>query len=197
MIDAWKISNNGRTVTRDDITVTDTASTVSTDQLKAIGNVTWALHEVYPNPDGGRVMVAVASHDSPWFEGGKGQTRESFISGSTRNGTAHIALNEWNWSVPGNGDGAMPVAATTPPWLYTLVHEYGHASDTDLGGFGEMLEWMSLGAGLSVYGQTGPAEGYAEAFAEWILTQGRTSNPAARGYAEAHHWTSNLPPLTS
>jgi hypothetical protein len=41
---------------------------------------------------------------------------------------------------------------------------------------------------MSVYGSTAPWEFYAEAFAEWTLTGGRTSNPAAVMMADVMKW---------
>ena len=42
--------------------------------------------------------------------------------------------------------------------------------------------------GLSEYGKSNPHEAYAECFAEWTLTGGKTTNPIARTYADRFHW---------
>lgn len=111
-------------------------------------------------------------------------------------------------------DDFMSQAQQVPYWRYALVHEWGHAVDeqgrrasgttvanstddqfrvvqmerTGRGrlwsgddGFGGRLD-------LSTYGRTNPDEGVAEAFAEWYLSGGKTTNEAARDYADYYEW---------
>ena len=44
------------------------------------------------------------------------------------------------------------------------------------------------GVRLSEYGRTNHLEGYAEAYAEWSLTGGKSTNAAASMYAETLGW---------
>jgi hypothetical protein len=49
-----------------------------------------------------------------------------------------------------------------------------------------MTRYGTVGAGRN--NQNTPAEGYAEAFAEWSLTDGKTTNKAAQEYAKRFKW---------
>ena len=80
---------------------------------------------------------------------------------------------------------------------WTIVHEWGHAIDEgSLHGapvnrfFGQIRKkFPGLPPdGLSKYGRTDKWEGYAESFADWWTTRGKTTNPATRAYAEKYGW---------
>lgn len=193
MTDAWKISKTGKTLTRDNVKVVDHSPYGLTPTARGqLADAAWGLGTAYPARHGNPVTVTVKPPTAPELDFGvMGQA-----DGSTDPATAHITINSGTWGPQIEGAGAdMPIGADVPRWLYVLAHEWGHVSDTSLGEHREWALWWDLGYQLSAYGQTGPAEGYAEAFAEWILTQGRTSNPAARVYADRYSW-SNLPLLT-
>lgn len=90
---------------------------------------------------------------------------------------------------------------------YAVAHEYGHIYDfsknrgsakalynglkgewdkesNTLGGY----PWKTPYAEMSEYGKSSPAEAYGEAYAEWMLTSGRTTNEPARAYAAYEKW---------
>lgn len=87
---------------------------------------------------------------------------------------------------------------------YFLAHEWGHATNYDAlfhkGGDGTMsgsgykneqttgLMLMAHEDQLSPYGQTNTAEGYAEAFAEWFMTDGKSGIPIVKALAKEDNW---------
>lgn len=124
--------------------------------------------------------------------------------------------------VGGNADGGWKMAARTGvhPTLYTLTHELGHIVDNKnshtrdpnipAGNGGWMpgattreahSHHANARGGLSTYGKTNPAEGYAEAFAHHHLAShteshaGHTHNAqhdqGAEQYAKRYGWTPN------
>jgi hypothetical protein len=97
----------------------------------------------------------------------------------------------------------MPSAQGQSPVRYTLYHEWGHLTDpVSLGTRGvgplhidhaesqrQMQMWREPGpSGRSGYGGKLPQEAYAEAWAEWHLTGGKTTNEWARRYADEFGW---------
>jgi hypothetical protein len=86
-------------------------------------------------------------------------------------------------TMPDHGS-ALPAIAT---------HETGHvmqahSSSEQQARIDAIYASSSRYPGMSVYGSTAPWEFYAEAFAEWTLTGGRTSNPAAVMMADVMKW---------
>lgn len=116
------------------------------------------------------------------------------VGGETTISTGHMRINErvlkqdfW----PG-----MPVSKDVPSALYVLAHEWGHAFPNKEDARNTHTHRHAVDAGgMSRYGTHGgvdaeghAAEGYAEAFAEWSLSNGKTTNPAAIEYARAFGW---------
>jgi hypothetical protein len=115
--------------------------------------------------------------------------------GETTLATGYMRINEKVMSQefwPG-----MPVSKNVPSALYVLAHEWGHAFPDkesardkhvhhDAVAAGGMTRYGTVGAGAG--NQNTPAEGYAEAFAEWSLTNGKTTNKAAQEYAKRFKW---------
>lgn len=114
--------------------------------------------------------------------------------GETTLSTGHMRINEkvmlqdfW----PG-----MPVSKDVPSALYVLAHEWGHAfPEKDDARNTHVHKDAVKAGGMTRYGKEGgegpeghAAEGYAEAFAEWSLTDGKTTNEAAQEYARRFHW---------
>jgi hypothetical protein len=81
----------------------------------------------------------------------------------------------------------MPAAAGVDRVRYLLTHEWGHITDTGPAK-GSRARFRQHTADLSQYGRRSVLEARAEAFAEWELTKGATTNPAARAYAAAEGW---------
>jgi hypothetical protein len=84
----------------------------------------------------------------------------------------------------------MPAGKDHDPGQYVYTHEFGHQFDANnkrSGGRG-MYENPEIKKQLSDYGKSIPEEGYAEAFAEWHVTEGKTTNPAAIAYAKHEGW---------
>jgi hypothetical protein len=116
------------------------------------------------------------------------------VGGETTLGTGYISINEKvlkqkTW--PG-----MPVSSKVSSALYVLAHEWGHAVPSKEEARENHIHDAAIEAGgMTKYGTTGvngvlvPAEGYAEAFAEWSLTDGKTTNAAAQEYAKHFHWS--------
>lgn len=116
------------------------------------------------------------------------------VGGETTISTGHMRINErvlkekiW----PG-----MPVSKDVPSALYVLAHEWGHAFPNKEDARNTHVHRDAVQAGgMTRYGTVGgdgeeghAAEGYAEAWAEWSLTDGKTTNPAAIEYAKRFHW---------
>lgn len=116
------------------------------------------------------------------------------VGGETTLATGYMRINEKTlrqktW--PG-----MPVSSTVSSNLYVLAHEWGHAFPTKEDARETHVHNAAIKAGgMSRYGTSGidgvlaPAEGYAEAFAEWSLSDGKTTNAAAREYARRFKWS--------
>ena len=86
----------------------------------------------------------------------------------------------------------MPAAQGVSAVEYYLTHEYGHVRDTR--GRGQVsddryrLDYLET----SGYGATNEYEKYAEAYTEWSLTNGETTNETAQTYAEKYFWADNM-----
>jgi hypothetical protein len=116
------------------------------------------------------------------------------VGGETTLGTGYIRINEkvllqdfW----PG-----MPVSKDVPSALYVLAHEWGHAFPSKEQARNTHVHNDAVkSGGMTRYGTHGgkdaeghAAEGYAEAFAEWSLSNGKTTNKAAQEYAKRFGW---------
>lgn len=118
--------------------------------------------------------------------------KDQYVAGDTVRGTGSIRLNERvyeNTKPNAAGDTwAMPSSTKVDQPTYILHHEWGHATDKHSDSeVTKALEDFG-GGGLSEYGKSSPREAYAEAFAEWTLSKGATSNKAAKDYAERFKW---------
>lgn len=86
----------------------------------------------------------------------------------------------------------MPAAQGVSAVEYYLTHEYGHVRDTR--GRGQVaddiyrLDYLET----SGYGASNEYEKYAEAYTEWSLTNGETTNETAQTYAKKYFWADNM-----
>jgi len=74
---------------------------------------------------------------------------------------------------------------------YTMSHEYGHMMDfrTEEDSHSEeIFHDAGLMDHLGHYGHTNGHEAYAEAFAEFDMTNGRSRNPAVKAFAQKYGW---------
>lgn len=132
-------------------------------------------------PTKGRIVINVVPDNYPMGH--------DHADAQTVHGEAFIFIKGGNWhKTKTSADGFMPAQDDNPRWLYAMAHEWGHAVD-DADGLEQMMAAFSDDSyALSAYGNASPREAYAEAFAEWYLTKGRTTNKAARYYAEKFEW---------
>lgn len=93
----------------------------------------------------------------------------------------------------------MSSAKRTDPTKYMITHEFGHIHYLDLDRKdGKSIKTLSkanalwynpsIKKSLSGYGKSNLVEAYAEAFAEWHLSGGKTRNLAANTYAKTFGW---------
>lgn len=84
----------------------------------------------------------------------------------------------------------MPKAQEVNPSHYLITHESGHQYDFMAGrnSAKALYNNPAVKQHISKYGNTRKEEAYAEAFAEWHTSKGKTSNPAARAYAKHEGW---------
>lgn len=74
---------------------------------------------------------------------------------------------------------------------YPLAHEWGHTLDQRrIGKANNDHNIVAKGGGLSEYGKWDSRESFAESFAEWHLTGGRSTNPAVQYFSETYNWGS-------
>lgn len=111
------------------------------------------------------------------------------VRGMTQRGTGRIFLSEeiFRDGAQQHDPGFMPSYKDKGVVDYTLTHEWGHARD-NLSDGDSIKAWGESMDGVSTYGLFSHREAFAEAFAEWNLSGGQTSNPSARAYAERYGW---------
>lgn len=160
------------------LTVDKDAESVTPEAVQRALTELDELDSMYP--DTGSVNVRIASS--------KSNAAGSSHSGMDPAGGRVITISEPRASLepPMFPKPFMPAAVDTPDVDYTITHEYGHARGY-IGGRSVDF-WQQHKAGLSPYGRENADEGYAEAFAEWHVSEGRTDNAAARAYAEEYGW---------
>jgi hypothetical protein len=116
------------------------------------------------------------------------------VGGETTLSTGYMRINERTLRQKTWASG-MPISSKVASALYVLAHEWGHALSTkDEADDHHTHDHALESGGMTKYGSKDhngkkvPREGYAEAFAEWALSEGKTTNPAALVYAEKFHW---------
>lgn len=165
---------------------------MDTARLKRMFTATDELLRAFPPKPGQALMMAI------------GETGNAY--GLTRVGLHSITLDArlfekvYPASYFQTGDKHfMPVADQAHGIEYVLAHEWGHAIEGDPGAqtaravegkatLLSMYRKFKYDDDLSGYGGTSTHEAYAESFAEWWLTRGRTTNPVAQAYAREFDW---------
>lgn len=119
------------------------------------------------------------------------------VGGQTMSFTSHILDPAHNGDSGLAAGSYMPMRYHVSGHIWSLVHEYGHTvypgehHDTQPI-WDAALEAVALdptGMAMSEYGSLGgPHEQFAEAFAEWFLSGGRTDNVYAQVFARRFGW---------
>lgn len=89
-------------------------------------------------------------------------------------------------------ESSMPVYKDVTEAEYVLAHEWGHIMDANSAIVSEQQKNDSPNAGASKYGNTSSRERYAEAFAQWALTNGSMSNGQVAFYAYHNNWKAGM-----
>lgn len=103
----------------------------------------------------------------------------SFVSGSlaVRGGNASAGLGQ--------------MANVVGMQRYVAAHEYGHLLQPNTGMVAAVHQAVVASpssGGLSRYGRSNPVEGYAEAFADYASSGGRSPSAATKAYASGFGW---------
>lgn len=175
-------------------------------QRKTLLKQTKAIHDKVPLPDGKGVnIIAKATHDlSP--------DAEAFTSPGTPN---TIFVNASRFFHPAKRNGDLKKMGPDGKVFFTqdyyhggvksqerhlLFHEYGHLTDDGATNHESMVvkvrkAYTRAGAnftgphsGLGVYATKDDHEAYAEAFADWHGTKGKTKSAATHDYAKTFGW---------
>lgn len=145
----------------------------------------------YPPPDALRMGVREAAFFARPDDDVNGVTYGETVTGTATLGLSdslfpdHLHAGSFD-TKPGH---KMPSVADVTGLRYVLTHEWGHVvtpKQTEQAALRAAFE--VYGEFLSGYGQTSAAEAYAEAFAEWVLTRGQSSNAGVQGYAKRFGW---------
>jgi hypothetical protein len=155
---------------------------VSARRIGQLAGRVQALADTYPPADGQSVNVVVTRAFT-----------DTGVDGMTTLGQGKIRLNAELYA-QGSSLGAkkppwaMSVGSTVDAGDYVLAHEWGHAV-TDPAAKAKLSRLRTANTdALSEYGRTKREEAFAEAFAEYVLTGGATTNTAAQAYAKAFKW---------
>jgi hypothetical protein len=89
----------------------------------------------------------------------------------------------------------MPSAADVDRIAYTIAHEYGHTLEWHLPTensprmAANRVKMDGHSTAVSEYGMESEHEAFAEMFAEWYLTGGKSTNPAVVEFAKRFGWS--------
>jgi hypothetical protein len=112
----------------------------------------------------------------------------SSTAGFSRCGSGAMTVCVDTQDAPLHSGGFHPPAGENVSWFdQVTAHEWGHAIDTRSE---EQVAWdeKHMPNAVSQYATTSPRERYAENFAEWYLSKGRTPMLAPRMYADRYGW---------
>lgn len=134
------------------------------------------------------------------------ETAHAFVVGRKNTNVIHInkyvmdkGINEQNRLNDLAGmdydDGWFGSSYASSPIKHVVSHEYGHVLDYNSRTVKSSLKSKVLYAkaksdasDLSLYGKTSKEEAYAEAFADWTTSSGKTSNDTTKNYANSYGW---------
>lgn len=145
------------------------------------------MNEMYPKPVHNIIITKPT----------KGLDKRDFSSVNSQRNETYINSHLLGFDIKAIRAGyLMPSARSgnTKNMDYLLTHEYGHHVDFSKHVDGDNHSASPLygdpafKTALSTYGKKSPIEAYAEAFAEWHYTRGRTQNPAAVALARYEGW---------
>jgi len=108
------------------------------------------------------------------------------VYGETRLSTGDITLSGAAFIKRGHMGGVMPVADATSRADYVIAHEWGHTQSPPIAK--SKMSQLFHTQKTSYYGGTHDEEAFAEAWAEFHLTDGLTDNLAAQKYAKTFGW---------
>jgi hypothetical protein len=178
----------------DDMIMIDHESTLDSSRVAEMKQRTAELLHDYPPKNGPlRVQVAAEPFDDPKIPVDTG----AFTLLGTSKITVNPKLLRPGYDQQVHFENFMPSAEQSGIPAYVITHEYGHVLTPTLTEPDATYqvpaksvddEWSDNLFFQSVYGQSQPAEGFAEAFAEWDLTEGKTETDVAREYASRFHW---------
>ena len=194
--DYWKTSEGH-------LVVFDNLKNCSDADKKALVDHLGELQKAYP--DGSKMVVvqddrsfeighAARSNGDPTAESTKGalascwggliNLRESLVNGE-RDAKFRDDAQRGFFS---------PIATQSSASEYCLTHEYGHSldqslrGDSDQGSVGATARVLADHWASSDYGSTNDYEKFAEAFAEYHLSEGKTGDPLALALARDQGW---------
>jgi hypothetical protein len=142
------------------------------------------------NPNGERLVFIVGPSKKGAYGWARLNGEEIWLAPKTAKMAAPNLAEAGTWK--------MPVLGEVPQFKYTITHEWGHHIDKGGSSFGGQAATTSDAirrlkdrfpdAFKSEYGQTKMEEFFAENFAEFFLTGGRTTNEITQAMAKEFGW---------
>jgi len=157
---------------------------VSPEQTKALLKDAGDLIERYP-PKHGPLFLNVVT-DQEMQSHGKDQYVMGFAFTQSSSITLRAsAITDEPLKDPTHFN--IPSASVVSTRQYFLTHEWGHITDENTNKIRKLV-FKQIGGAPSTYGKTNEIESYAESFAEWALTKGKTNYLSVKQYAEYYGW---------
>lgn len=162
--------------------------------LKDVLDSTAELRALYPEREPHHVSVgdSVNGRFGPWVFG-------NAYAGQSKIGISpHVFTDGRNSAQSGAAAGHwMAESANHSTARVVIAHEFGHTIDDEGAMNGArssrervnaLLAAQRAGTDISKYGHKNTEETYAEAFSEWHLSKGMTSNPTVQSLAQQFGW---------
>lgn len=149
---------------------------------KILGKLDELYQKYPPAPDSPRTIIMVETLPPGTVAMGvKGRPVMMFDAKQARTAGADQA--------PGHFMESLGTGRRSDGTEYAMAHEWGHVTDQkDKAYRDEQLK--RIGKDLSGYGHSNGFEARAEAFADWDMTGGQSTNPSTQAYAKEEGWTS-------